>query len=45
LLSDATGVTLRLADIGVVASITVPLCIAAVAFALTTWRLRRMEVA
>jgi len=29
----------------VAASIIVPLCVAAAAFALTTWRLRRMEVA
>jgi ABC-2 type transport system permease protein len=45
LLKDATGVELFLADIGRVASIVVPLAIAAAAFALTAWRLRRTEVA
>ena len=45
LLSDATGVDLCLADIDVSASVIVPLVVAAVAFALTTWRLRKMEVA
>ena len=45
LLRDATGVDLFLADIGRVASIVVPLAVAAVAFALTAWRLRRTEVA
>ena len=45
LLSDATGVDLFLADISVSASVIVPLVVAAVAFALTAWRLRKMEVA
>ena len=45
LLSDATGVDLFLADIAVSASVIVPLVVAALAFALTAWRLRRMEVA
>jgi ABC-2 type transport system permease protein len=45
LLSDATGVDLFLADIAVAASVIVPLVVAALAFALTTWRLRKMEVA
>ena len=45
LLRDSTGVQLFLADIGRVASIVVPLVVAAVAFALTAWRLRRTEVA
>ena len=45
LLSDATGVDLFLADISVSASVIVPLVVAALAFALTAWRLRKMEVA
>lgn len=45
LLSDATGVDLFLADISVSASVIVPLVVAALAFGLTAWRLRRMEVA
>jgi ABC-2 type transport system permease protein len=45
LLSDATGVDLFLADISVSASVVVPLVVAALAFGLTAWRLRRMEVA
>ncbi len=45
LLSQATGVKLRLADIGPVTSVVVPLVVAALAFALTAWRLRRTEVA
>ena len=45
LLSDATGVDLFLADISVSASVIVPLVVAAMAFALTAWRLRKMEVA
>jgi ABC-2 type transport system permease protein len=45
LLSDATGVDLFLADIAVSASVIVPLVVAALAFALTAWRLRKMEVA
>ena len=45
LLSDATGVDLFLADIAVTASVIVPLVVAALAFGLTAWRLRRMEVA
>jgi ABC-2 type transport system permease protein len=45
LLSETTGVELFLADISPVASVIVPLVIAAAAFALTAWRLRRTEVA
>lgn len=45
LLSDATGVDLFLADISVSASVIVPLVVAALAFGLTAWRLRKMEVA
>jgi len=45
LLSDATGVDLFLADIAVTASVIVPLVVAVLAFGLTAWRLRRMEVA
>ncbi len=45
LLSEATGVDLFLADIAVSASVIVPLVVAALAFALTAWRLRKMEVA
>lgn len=45
LLSDATGVELRLADIGVTTSVIVPLAVALVAFGLTAWRLRHTEVA
>jgi ABC-2 type transport system permease protein len=45
ILSDTTGVNLFLADIAVTASVIVPLAVAVAAFALTAWRLRKMEVA
>jgi hypothetical protein len=45
LLSDTTGVNLFLADIAVAASVIVPLVVAVIAFLLTAWRLRKMEVA
>jgi ABC-2 type transport system permease protein len=44
LLSDTTGVNLFLADIDPTASVIVPLAVAVVAFLLTAWRLRHMEV-
>jgi ABC-2 type transport system permease protein len=45
LLADATGRSLRLATISIGAAVIVPVAVAMVAFALTTWRLKRMEVA
>lgn len=45
LLTHETGVKLRLGDISTTASIAVPLCVAVAAVVLTTWRLRRTEVA
>jgi ABC-2 type transport system permease protein len=43
-LADATGVRLRLADVSLPIAVGVPLVVAAVALALTTRRLHRMEV-
>jgi ABC-2 type transport system permease protein len=45
LLSHATGEHIRLADRSVVASVVVPLVVAAVGVAVTVWDLRRTEVA
>jgi ABC-2 type transport system permease protein len=45
LLTDATGVPLRLAESPPSIAVVVPVVVAVVALVLTTWRLRRMEVA
>jgi len=45
LLSDATGIPLRLADFPVVSSVLVPVLVSLAALALTVGRLRRTEVA
>jgi ABC-2 type transport system permease protein len=43
-LADLTGVELRLATVEPVASVAVPVLVAAAGLALTTWRLRTMDV-
>lgn len=44
LLSDATGITFRLADVSSPFAVAVPIVVGLAALALATWRLRRMEV-
>jgi ABC-2 type transport system permease protein len=43
-LADVTGVELRLATVGPTTAVVVPVLVAVAGLALTTWRLRTMDV-
>ena len=45
ILTDRTGVDLELADLSQLWGVVVPVAVAAVALALATWRLNRLDVA